>query len=987
MKIENFKEKLVSLCEKEYHAQPRELTANQLHCAVSKLVMDELSPVWDKSRTAHDKARKASYLSMEFLVGRAIYNNLLCLGILDSTAEELKALGVDISEFEEVEDAALGNGGLGRLAACFLDSAATLDLPLDGYGIRYKYGLFKQGIKDGFQTETADDWQRYGDPWSVRREQETVVIHFADGDVNAVPYDYPVIGYGTENVGTLRLWQAETDDEFDFDLFNRSKFTEAGEKKRAAEDISRVLYPNDETEAGKILRLKQEYFFSAAAVADLIRKHKAIFGTMENFADYNCIQMNDTHPVIALPEFIRVVMRDEGWKFDKAFEAAKKVFNYTNHTIMQEALEKWDSRLIEQIVPEVYSVMIMLNEAFESEMHRRNVPQDKRAVMRLIKNGTVHMANIAVFGSSYVNGVAAIHTELLKTTVLKDWYELYPERFQNKTNGITQRRWLALCNRELSALITELLGDDSWVTDLDKLSGLKKYADDESVLRRFIDIKHAKKQQLADFIKKSEGIEIDPKSVFDIQIKRLHEYKRQLLNAFSILYLYYEIKDGNLRDFTPTTFIFGAKSAPGYYRAKGIIKFINEVAKLVNSDPDTKDLLRVVFVSNYRVSYAEKLVAAADISEQISTAGTEASGTGNMKFMLNGAVTLGTLDGANVEIAEEAGAENEYIFGATVEELEKIIESALENFFGTPLFYFSPSDRTYSVLLHCSEEEGKDLILKINNCILRLHDYLLDTYDIWLFAGIGRNTDSLMNVWECYQQASEVVSYTTKNYIFFPYEFIKKDSNVFYYPPEISTKLIHFISTGNTSQVLELFNLIHQENIEERTLPVNLLKYLLSDIRNTLLKARFALPQDADPEAVKVLDERFNEHLTFKLCEDLALSLCNLFGNKEDDNTLSSTIEKYIKDNYKDPSLGLNKISDEFQISESYFSHMFKEKTGVNFSTYLENIRMAEAARLIQETDISLNELYIAVGYNNSNTFRRAFKKVYGVTPSAMREK
>ena len=663
MKIENFKEKLVSLCEKEYHAQPRELTANQLHCAVSKLVMDELSPVWDKSRTAHDKARKASYLSMEFLVGRAIYNNLLCLGILDSTAEELKALGVDISEFEEVEDAALGNGGLGRLAACFLDSAATLDLPLDGYGIRYKYGLFKQGIKDGFQTETADDWQRYGDPWSVRREQETVVIHFADGDVNAVPYDYPVIGYGTENVGTLRLWQAETDDEFDFDLFNRSKFTEAGEKKRAAEDISRVLYPNDETEAGKILRLKQEYFFSAAAVADLIRKHKAIFGTMENFADYNCIQMNDTHPVIALPEFIRVVMRDEGWKFDKAFEAAKKVFNYTNHTIMQEALEKWDSRLIERIVPEVYSVMIMLNEAFESEMHRRNVPQDKRAVMRLIKNGTVHMANIAVFGSSYVNGVAAIHTELLKTTVLKDWYELYPERFQNKTNGITQRRWLALCNRELSALITELLGDDSWVTDLDKLSGLKKYADDEGVLRRFIDIKHAKKQQLADFIKKSEGIEIDPKSVFDIQIKRLHEYKRQLLNAFSILYLYYEIKDGNLRDFTPTTFIFGAKSAPGYYRAKGIIKFINEVAKLVNSDPDTKNLLRVVFVSNYRVSYAEKLVAAADISEQISLASKEASGTGNMKFMLNGAITLGTEDGANVEIHELVGKDNIFVFG------------------------------------------------------------------------------------------------------------------------------------------------------------------------------------------------------------------------------------------------------------------------------------------------------------------------------------
>lgn len=673
MKIENFKEKLAARCEKEYRAKPAELSANQLHCAVSGLVMEELSPAWEKSREVHDKSRKASYLSMEFLVGRAVYNNLLCLGILDSTEKELRELGVDISEFEEVEDAALGNGGLGRLAACFLDSAATLNLPLDGYGIRYKYGLFKQKIENGFQTETADDWQRYGDPWSIRREQETVTIHFADGDVKAVPYDYPVIGCKTENVGTLRLWQAETDDEFDFDLFNRGKFTEAGEKKRSAEDISRVLYPNDETEAGKILRLKQEYFFSAAAVADLIRKHKAVFGSMDSFADYNSIQMNDTHPVISLPEFIRIMMKQEGYSFDRAFEMAKKVFNYTNHTIMQEALEKWDSRLIERILPEVYSVIIMLNEAFESEMHRLNVPQEKRAVMRLIRNNTVHMANIAVFGSSYVNGVAEIHTGLLKTTVLKEWYELYPERFQNKTNGITQRRWLALCNRELSGLITELLGDDGWVTDLSRLAELKKYADDENVLNRFISIKQEKKRQLADYIEKSEGIKINPNSIYDIQIKRLHEYKRQLLNAFSVLYLYYEIKDGNIKDFTPTTFIFGAKAAPGYYRAKGIIKYINEIAKLVNSDPATRDLLQVVFVSNYRVTYAEKLVAAADISEQISTAGTEASGTGNMKLMLNGAVTLGTLDGANVEIAEEAGAENEYIFGATVEELNGIM--------------------------------------------------------------------------------------------------------------------------------------------------------------------------------------------------------------------------------------------------------------------------------------------------------------------------
>ena len=497
---------------------------------------------------------------------------------------------------------------------CFLDSAAALGLPLDGYGIRYKYGLFKQGIKNGFQTETADNWQRQGDPWSIRREQEKVVVHFADGDVNAVPYDYPVIGYGTENVGTLRLWQAETDDEFDFDLFNQSRYTEAGEKKRAAEDISRVLYPNDETEAGKLLRLKQEYFFSAAAVADLVRKHKKQFGTMDNFADYNCIQMNDTHPVIALPEFIRIVMRDEGWSFDKAFSAAQRVFNYTNHTIMQEALEKWDSRLIEKILPEVYNVIIMLSEAFESEMHRRGVPQEKRAVMRLIKNGTVHMANIAVFGSSYVNGVAAIHTDLLRTTVLKEWYELYPERFQNKTNGITPRRWIALCNPELSAQITDLLGGEGWITDLSRLKELEKYAGDPAQLDRFSRIKSAKKATLAEYIAEHDRTAVDADSIFDIQIKRLHEYKRQLLNAFSIMYIYFGIKDGSIKDFYPTTFIFGAKSAPGYARAKAIIKYINEIAALVNSDPAVKGLINVVFVQNYNVSYAEKLVTAAESS-------------------------------------------------------------------------------------------------------------------------------------------------------------------------------------------------------------------------------------------------------------------------------------------------------------------------------------------------------------------------------------
>ena len=673
MKIENFKEKLSAAAVKAYRAEPKDITPEQLHNVLSGVVMEELMPSWEKSKAAHDKGRKASYLSMEFLVGRAVYNNLLCLDLLKDAEATLGELGAKLSDMEEIEDAALGNGGLGRLAACFLDSAATLDLPLDGYGIRYKYGLFKQGIKDGFQTETADNWQKFGDPWGVRCERDTVVISYGDGDVNAVPYDYPVIGYGTENVGTLRLWQAESPEEFDFDRFNRGDFAAASDNKTYAEDISRVLYPNDETRDGKKLRLRQEYFFSAAAVRDLIRKHKALFGSLDSFADYNSIQMNDTHPVIALPEFIRILIREEGYTFDKAFEIARKVFAYTNHTIMQEALEKWDGSLIEEVVPDVYNVIIMINEKFEGEMHKLKVPADKKKVMKIINGGTVHMANIAVFGSSYVNGVAEIHSELLKTTVLKEWYELYPERFQNKTNGITQRRWLALCNSELSALITELLGSDKWVTDLDKLAELKKYADDEKVLRRFMDVKREKKVQLADYIEKSEGIRINPDAIFDIQIKRLHEYKRQLLNALSILYLYYEIKDGNIKDFTPTVYIFGAKAAPGYYRAKGIIKLINEIAKIVNSDPATKDLIQVVFISNYRVSYAEKLVAACDVSEQISTAGTEASGTGNMKLMLNGAVTLGTMDGANVEIVEEAGEENNYIFGARVEELSEIM--------------------------------------------------------------------------------------------------------------------------------------------------------------------------------------------------------------------------------------------------------------------------------------------------------------------------
>ena len=434
-----------------------------------------------------------------------------------------------------------------------------------------------------------------------------------------------------------------------------------------------MLYPNDDTNEGKKLRLKQQYFFSCASLTDILRKHKARFGTLDNIADCISIQLNDTHPVISIPELIRQLVDNEGWTFEKALETAKKVFNYTNHTVMQEALEKWWVGLVEEVLPRIFEIIIQINEELIAELYAKGEQKDKINRMKIIKGELIHMADMACYASSHINGVAEIHTQILKDTVLADWYSICPERFRNETNGITQRRWIALCNMELSGLITELLGGDDWINDLDRLKELAKYADDEAVLRRFIDIKQSKKQQLADFIREREGVDIAVGSVFDIQIKRLHEYKRQLLNAFSILWIYYGIKDGSITDFTPTTFIFGAKSAPGYRRAKAIIKYINEIGRLVSSDPDTKDLMKVVFVQNYNVSYAEKLVAAADVSEQISTAGTEASGTGNMKLMLNGAVTLGTFDGANIEIVQEAGEENNYIFGAKVEELENIV--------------------------------------------------------------------------------------------------------------------------------------------------------------------------------------------------------------------------------------------------------------------------------------------------------------------------
>ena len=656
-----------------YCAKPEDLTPSQLHMALGKTVQAEIADNWEKSKKKHASSRRAFYFSAEFLMGRMMYNNLYCLGILDETKAMLKKKGIDINVFEEIDDAALGNGGLGRLAACYLDSAATMEVPLDGYGIRYKYGLFKQLVKDGYQVETADDWQRFEDPWCIRRDDLAVTVSFKDQTVKAVPYDMAVIGYGTKNINTLRLWQAEAVNDFDFSEFNNCNYHEAVKEKNAAENISKVLYPNDNSHEGKVLRLKQQYFFCSASLQDIMRSYKAKYGNdFSHFAEDYAFQLNDTHPVSCIPELVRLLMQD-GLTFDEAFEIARNTCAYTNHTVLGEALEKWHADLMMSVVPEIYDIICLIANKLQEELTAKGVSEEMKAKMRIVDSNTVHMARLATYVSTYVNGVAQIHTEILKADVLKEWYQIYPERFQNKTNGITQRRWLGLCNPELSAFITERCGD-GWLKDLSILGKLNDHMDDATV-KEFNKIKAKKKKELAAYIKKMDGVDVNPSMIFDIQVKRLHEYKRQLINAFSIMAIYFKLKNGELPKWNPTCFIFGAKAAPGYARAKAIIKYINELANLVNNDPDTKDKLQVVYCSNYNVSYAEKIVTAADVSEQTSTAGTEASGTGNMKFMANGAVTLGTWDGANIEIAEQAGVENEYIFGAKVEEIEAIKDS------------------------------------------------------------------------------------------------------------------------------------------------------------------------------------------------------------------------------------------------------------------------------------------------------------------------
>jgi len=665
----------------------------ELYYAVSRAALEYVVEKWYNTKKTYAKkqAKQTYYFSAEFLMGRFMGNNLINLKINDVIRETLDEFGVDINKLEDSEmDAGLGNGGLGRLAACFLDSLATLKLPGHGYGLRYKYGMFEQKIENGFQVEYPDDWTKYGDPWSIKRVDRIFEVNFGGQievhkdeygkeyykminteTVHAVPYDVPVVGYGNDTINTLRLWEARSPEGFDLKLFNDQTYLQASAKAVEAEDISRVLYPNDTKKDGKQLRLKQQYFFTSASLQDIIRRYKSIYGNnFSRFADKVAIQLNDTHPVVAIPELMRIFLDVEKLDWDESWNICKKVFAYTNHTILSEALEKWDIALFQPLLPRIYQIVEEINRRFVLELQQK-YPGDWKRInkMSIIGNRQIRMAWLAIVGSHKVNGVAELHTEILKNSELKEWNELYPEKFLNKTNGITQRRWLLKSNPELAALITELIGD-KWITDLYELKKLEKYLDDDNILNRVSEIKFNNKKRLADYIKETTGVEVDPHSIFDIQVKRLHEYKRQLLNVLHIMDLYNKLKENPYLDVEPRTFIFGAKAAAGYRRAKGIIKLINSIAEVINNDSSINDKIKVVFLENYRVSLAEKIFPAADVSEQISTASKEASGTGNMKFMLNGALTLGTMDGANVEIVEEVGNDNAFIFGLSAQEVE-----------------------------------------------------------------------------------------------------------------------------------------------------------------------------------------------------------------------------------------------------------------------------------------------------------------------------
>ena len=655
---------------------PSAASQRKFWSGLSSAVVAEIADNWEATRAAYSATRQQHYFSAEFLQGRALLNNLTNLDLVDEAKAAAKAAGRELSDVLEAEhDAALGNGGLGRLAACFLDSAVTQDYPVTGYGLLYRYGLFRQSFDNGHQKEQPDAWMENGYEFVIRRASDQRRVHFDDMDVRAIPYDMPITGYGTDNVGTLRLWKSEPIDEFDYDAFNSQRFTDAIVERERVMDICRVLYPNDTTYEGKVLRVRQQYFFVSASLQQMIDNYIAHHGDdLRGFAKYNCIQLNDTHPVLAIPELLRLLLDDHGLSWDDAWQVVTETFAYTNHTVLAEALESWEVSIFQKLFWRIWQLVEEIDRRFRLDMEARGVDSQRIEYMAPVSNGQVHMAWIACYAAFSINGVAALHTEIIKADTLCEWHELWPEKFNNKTNGVTPRRWLKMCNPRLAKLLTKQSGSDEWVTDLSSLASLTQLAENKKVLRKLMEVKHKNKVDFAEWIMQHQGAEVDPDSIFDVQIKRLHEYKRQLLNALYILDLYFRIKEDG-ESVPKRTFIFGAKAAPGYVRAKEIIKLINSIAELVNNDEDTRDVIRVVFVENYNVSPAEHIIPAADISEQISVAGKEASGTSNMKFMMNGALTLGTMDGANVEIVEAVGEDNAYIFGASNEELPALRES------------------------------------------------------------------------------------------------------------------------------------------------------------------------------------------------------------------------------------------------------------------------------------------------------------------------
>lgn len=742
---EEFKKNVVNAVKSRYRKTIDEADKQQVFQAVAYTVKDYIIDRWIATHKEFEKqdAKTVYYMSMEFLMGRALGNNMINLTCYKGVKEALDELGFDLNAIEDEEpDAALGNGGLGRLAACFLDSLSSLGYPAYGCGIRYRYGMFAQKIVDGYQKEIPDDWLRDGNPFEIKRPEYAVTVKFGgyvrsytDADyhehyvqeayqsVRAVPYDLPVVGYNNNVVNTLRIWDAEPIQQFNLDEFDKGDYQKAVEQENLAKNICEVLYPCDDHYAGKELRLKQQYFFVSASVQSAVAKYKKNHDDIRKLHEKVCFQLNDTHPTVTVAELMRILMDEKGLSWDEAWGVTTKCCAYTNHTIMAEALEKWPIDLFQKLLPRIYQIIEEINRRFVNEVKRMYPDnQEKIAKMAILYDGQVKMANLAIVAGYSVNGVAALHTEILEKQELKDFYEMMPEKFNNKTNGITQRRFLLHGNPLLADWVTDKIGD-GWITDLSKISELVKYADDEKSRKEFMQIKRENKVRLAKYIKEHNDVEVNPDSIFDVQVKRLHEYKRQLLNILHVMYLYNKIKANPDMDFTPRTFIFGAKVAAGYRRAKLTIKLINSVSDVINNDKSINGKLKVVFIENYRVSNAEIIFAAADVSEQISTASKEASGTGNMKFMLNGAMTLGTMDGANVEIVKEVGEENVVIFGLSADE---VIEYELNG-------GYNPLD------IYNSDEEIRRVLNQLVDGTYSPADHGLfrDLYNALLYEGVA----------------------------------------------------------------------------------------------------------------------------------------------------------------------------------------------------------------------------------------------------------